>query len=106
MANKKRIDQIRQGEVLLVRVEKLPEGLQEKDTILAHGEMTGHKHQLVGKHVQVFTDKTGTQFVENRDGTTQLVHEEHHILKIPVGAFRVQIARELDIVGEVRKVTD
>lgn len=75
---------IRQGDVLLVKVDKLPKGLKEKDKILAYGEATGHKHQFISKAVTVHIDANGNQFV-NAIAPAQLVHEEHANVDIPKG---------------------
>lgn len=46
------MEQIRQGDVMLVKVEKLPEGCKHIEPengvrfVLAHGEVTGHAHAI------------------------------------------------------------
>ena len=44
---------IRQGDVLLVEVDSIPNGEESSDGVLALGEVTGHKHKLVGKFVRI-----------------------------------------------------
>ena len=82
----------RQGDVLLIRTEKLPEGLKAKDNILAYGEVTGHHHKLMGG-ARVYLTTNGQQVVQVVK-PTQLVHEEHGQIEIPEGIYEVRIQRE------------
>lgn len=93
----------RQGDVMLKRVNKLPEGLNKKDNIIAYGEVTGHKHQIING--QVLVDKNGKQFVE-ATGETVLVHEEHHDHAIEEGIYEVKQQRELSLLRQTRQVMD
>ncbi len=97
--------QIRQGDVLFEKIESLPEGLKEKDKVIALGEVTGHSHRFESENVNVFADKSGQQFCQLQK-PAECVHEEHKNVTIPSGIWRVINARELDLSGEVRQVTD
>lgn len=94
---------IRQGDVFLKKVSKLPTGLKKKDNILAYGEVTGHKHQVVGKAI-VLTDGT-TQYVDVQS-EAELIHEEHQKHLLQKGAYKVILQREVNLLGEVKKVMD
>ena len=95
---------IRHGDVILTRVEEIPVGVKEiADRVVAEGEITGHKHVLVGKQVQVFRD--GEQlFVDAKVGAV-ITHQEHRQLTVPRGKWRVDIQRVFDPVAE-RRVQD
>lgn len=95
---------IRQGDVILKKTDNI-KGKQEKkkDTILAYGEVTGHKHQLNGLILEsVFKNQRFVELID--DGT--LVHEEHDKVEVPKGKYEVLIQRETDLAGEVRQVMD
>lgn len=94
--------QVRQGDVFLIKIEKLPTKLQKKDNILALGEVTGHKHSVQGS-VQVFKNPTtNVQYVE---GEGVLTHDEHGKIAIPKGTYEVRIQREYSP-QETRQVMD
>ena len=97
------MNNIRQGDVFLKKIKELPKKLKKKDNILAYGEVTGHKHQVIGRAV-VLTDGT-TQYVEVQE-EAELVHEEHQKHQLEKGVYKVILQRELDLVGEVRQVMD
>lgn len=93
---------IRQGDVFLLKVDRLPANIKRKDNILAYGETTGHKHQVVG--ASVLTDGN-TQYVEVA-AEAELVHDEHAPHKLSKGVYKVVLQRELDLLGEIRQVMD
>ena len=96
----------RQGDVLLVKIEKLPAGLKRKnDKVLAYGETTGHHHRLTGKGTILYSNEQDQQFAEMPEADL-LVHDEHGPHQIPAGAYEVRIQRELDLAGEIRRVMD
>lgn len=77
-----KIKRIRQGDVLLQRIDKLPEGVKAlKDKILAYGEVTGHSHRFVdSKNINRYElDKK--LYLEVLKPTL-LTHEEHNLWKM------------------------
>lgn len=94
---------IRQGDVLLKKIEKIPSNTKKKDLVLAYGEVTGHKHVL--QDGNVYIDDNGTQYVQLAQDT-MLCHEEHNNILIPTGTYQVILQREYDIVSGVRAVLD
>jgi len=95
----------RQGDVMLVEIQELPKNLKEKDNVLALGEVTGHSHRFESKQKIVFQDEEGQQFV-TLPKSQKLVHEEHQVLEIPKGKYKVVLQREFDIVEGTRQVLD
>ena len=85
----------RQGDVLLERIDKIPNGAKQKDqdngrVILAYGEVTGHAHQIaspdeVGATLTVAESATFLRLAKK----AQLVHEEHATVDLPAGNYRV-----------------
>lgn len=95
---------IRQGDVLLKRIDSIPKGMKKEDKcILAYGEVTGHKHQIL-EYGTLFK-KDNRSFLEMKDNGI-LKHEEHAALNIPKGCYEVVIQREFDLLGQVRQVMD
>lgn len=107
----------RQGDVMLIRVDTLPDGLVETQRdklgriVLAHGEHSGHGHAIRERNVTSLRmagtepDPTGVSggvdyILVGGSGAT-LAHEyengqiaEHQPITLPPGAYRVVLQRE------------
>ena len=96
----------RQGDVLLVRVEQLPEGAvatkAETPIVLAEGEATGHAHVVrdgarlasVTRSRRWAAPLTTTYLVVDAvDGAT-VEHEEHSPIALAQGVYEVRRQRE------------
>lgn len=96
----------RQGDVLLCEIAELPAGsVALADMILIRGEATGHAHRLVGDG-KIFRSATGQLSVLVEPGQkTQLVHEEHKSITLPVGLYGMIRQREYNPIEE-RTVMD
>lgn len=107
--------QIRQGDVFVQRVERVPAGLRELAreggrVVLAHGEVTGHAHAIADDGVRFFRQaSTGETFVRvskrHARGGATLRHEEHTEHFLPAGDYRVVRQREYSPEA-VRNVAD
>src|SRR5262245_24695823 len=88
----------RQGDVLLVAVEAIPEGasLERRSgrIVLAEGEVTGHAHAIAEPDARTFTFD-GQRYLLTKS-IAQLVHEEHAPIELPAGSWRVVIQREYE----------
>ena len=83
----------RHGDVVLFEVKEIPNAVKDKDTnILAEGEFTGHKHELVTKEKVIFQDVEGNLYVDLKQ-QTKLVHQEHNTIVLPATKYRVLIKR-------------
>ncbi len=86
----------RQGDVLLLAVEGLPEGAAPERRsgriVLAEGEATGHAHAIAEPDARAFTHD-GQRYLLTKS-IAQLVHEEHAPIEVPPGTWRVVIQRE------------
>ena len=85
----------RQGDVLLIKVEEREDLTNEISPILAEGEVSGHKHEVVGGSVVTNSWQTSRKFVRS-SGDTVLTHPEHGHLKINKGLFEFRLQREYD----------
>jgi hypothetical protein len=89
--------QMRQGDVLLVRVADLPQGVASLDdeagrVILAHGEVTGHAHAVSAMHACMYA-KDADRYLKV-ETPTQLTHEEHSAISLDPGVYKVIRQRE------------
>ena len=119
-------NQFRQGDVLLIQVDKIPTGLksrQDAKTILAFGEVSGHHHrfesgnvlsfykegddspQISGGSLMLRGSRTDVEFVSLTE-TTPLVHEEHTAIPVEPGNYRVVRQREFSVLDGIRRVAD
>lgn len=93
----------RQGDVLLERVDDLPDGLgterlpaERGRVVLAYGESTGHFHSVPdddGEMVQVATAERIDRYLRIRSAT-RLTHQEHAAIDLEPGLYRVRIQSE------------
>lgn len=100
----------RQGDVLILKlVDEVPETAKPAaDLVLAHGEATGHMHQIrQTKHIT----KSVKKFVAERlqylatKVKAKVQHEEHTTIALPAGNFAVLIQTEYTP-SELRQVID
>ena len=96
----------RQGDVLLLKVEKLPNKKRKQDTdIILKGEVTGHAHKVVNATIYFGTPVLETDgesfrsmtvmYVQAKKGA-KLVHEEHGPIDLEPGIYEVRTQREYD----------
>jgi hypothetical protein len=99
----------RQGDVLVVKVERLPEGANEVEfedrVILQAGEVTGHCHAISTEYSRMYTAK-GQRFIVIAPGGARLNHEEHAAIDLPQGVYRVVQQREYVPEAPPRDVID
>jgi len=101
--------QFRQGDVLIERIEALPENLKDykRDNgriILAYGEVTGHAHAIDEETAKSFVNEAGELFIEV-DEPAEIVHEEHAAIPLPTGVYRITHQREYTP-EEIHRVAD
>lgn len=91
-------DQIQQGDVLLLRVTRLPEGCKRRDSrTVALGEHTGHHHTF-DDGVAIMDAPDGRVFVVNEnDVPTPLTHQEHNpVVAAPKETYAFGLVQEKD----------
>ena len=104
---------IRQGDVLLVPVERVPEQVgpvarEEGRLVLAEGEVTGHAHVIEAERAELVTAEGAAELYLLVHGTepVELTHEEHSTLPVEPGAYRVVRQREFAPSASPRWVAD
>ena len=93
----------RQGDVLLLQEATRPPRLVQRmaataDLILAYGERTGHSHRVSAQDSTLCEsegDESGQAWLEVLR-ETNLRHEEHSPIVLPVGVYRVILQRRYD----------
>ncbi|NJN56251.1 MAG: hypothetical protein HC879_01520 [Leptolyngbyaceae cyanobacterium SL_5_9] len=99
---------IRQGDVLLIPSDPdlVPKPRQPlSHQVLAEGELTGHKHQIIAGKATLFQANSSLYLQVTSDVAT-LVHEEHHSIDVPRGTWAVRRQREYDTAEYWREVSD
>jgi len=99
----------RQGDVLIRRVAKIPEGAVpvKRDAgrvVLAYGEVTGHAHAMTSGGVELLDARPGRYL--RVTAASDLRHEEHATIRVEPGVYEVVIQREYDDAEEWRQVAD
>ena len=102
--------QLRQGDVLLQLVNKLPDGVTEiqGNVVLAYGEVTGHAHVITlpdtERHKVRYWSAGAERFLQVMERVA-LTHEEHTEIVLDKGIYRQGFQVE-DFGEEVRRVAD
>lgn len=93
--------QIRQGDVLLVRVDEPAATVvdvprEDGRLVLAHGEATGHAHAIMDEAARLVSASEAQELylIVHGDAPVSLVHEEHATLEVDPGVYRVVRQRE------------
>lgn len=101
----------RQGDVYIFQVDSTEDKkfMKVPNFILAEGEVTGHKHNLMpleGGEVSVKKVSDMEIFVDIKGTGAQVVHDEHETITLEPGTYRVQIQQEYDPATYRRYVAD
>lgn len=103
----------RQGDILLVPIEKLPNGLSEVPRekgkiVLAEGEETGHLHAIDAPEATFLAEDLAE--IEGKflvvEAEVALTHPEHDTIKLAPGNYEVRRQREYTEAGGISVVAD
>jgi hypothetical protein len=105
---------IRQGDVLVMRATmgKITKAHVEEpraadgSVVLAHGEVTGHRHRLTDPGVCLLRAEGVSDRMMTASAVSTLRHEEHDAIEIGAGTYVVRIQREYDEMAHSRQVED
>ena len=99
-------NQAAQGDLLLIRVDSIPEGFVKQPNkgvhVVAHSE-TGHNHVVSSEHVNIFAmegaddEDEFTAFMQVSEPTELRhlrAHDTHESLQIPAGTYKIKRQRE------------
>ena len=102
--------QLRQGDVLLVRVAARPAGgrkvaREDGRIVLALGEVTGHAHVIDAPAVELYETADGVRYLDVT-APAAVVHEEHAAVDLEPGVYEVRLQREYAPAARPRRVAD
>ena len=87
----------RQGDIYIESVRCLPDGaIKQFSTVLADGELTGHRHRILDFRTASVFDARGEMFIDVVADRAEVVHEEHGPIMLNRGVYRVWRQREYD----------
>lgn len=95
-----------QGDVIIKKIDHIPNGAKkENNLILAHGE-NGHCHQILERQkAQLF--KNDNFLYLKVDAPVGLIHEEHKTITLLPGNYEIDKVKEYDpFEEEIRRVQD
>lgn len=101
----------RHGDISLIPTKEVKgEEIKHKGSyILAHGEVTGHKHVITvdrPETMKLIRTSDGQVYVKLLDGAI-VTHEEHDKIEVMPGTYKVSHEREYDYFSlQTRKVID
>jgi len=110
----RQLKSVRQGDVCLIRIEKLPAGCIEAPpdgdrVVLAYGERTGHSHAVYGvtaEQPNVRLWSAGAERFLQVLARCELVHEEHSAATLEPGTYLLPGQFEHTEEHTVRQVSD
>jgi len=97
----------RQGDVLIVPCNKIPDGLVKTNKVCAAlGEVTGHHHTIFEGATGYASDVDAlVDYIEVTAASADLTHQEHSTIPIPTGTYHV-IKQVEYTPAELRNVRD
>jgi hypothetical protein len=99
----------RQGDVLLLRVDHIPDDAKKRTgkgaLTIAYGEVTGHHHTLVGDGIEVLVSEAEEVFARIMS-SADLVHQEHATITLEPGLYKYVPQREYVAPEMERRVLD
>ena len=87
--------QIRHGDLLLIKIDKLPKDVKELErgnVTLARGEATGHAHTVTGKVALLTLEQE--RYLAVQEATAILAHQEHGPIALNEGIYKIMQQRE------------
>jgi hypothetical protein len=93
----------RQGDVYISDISSIPnDAKQLPHTVLADGEVTGHRHRIKDFASAILFEARGQLFVDVVSERADVVHEEHGPIQLKRGKYRIWRQREFDPVQDRR----
>lgn len=93
----------RQGDLLFIKHDGSPKGIEMKEKIILCSSMTGHSHRI--SRGIVFDNRNNSDrdrasfYVSIPEGGARLLHEEHTTIDLPEGVYAVR--RQMEVTGYV-----
>jgi hypothetical protein len=101
------MDIYRHGDVIIAPVDSLPENAAKRSgLILARGELTGHSHRIEPDGAAELYESGDSLFLHVTDSPASVTHEEHNVIRLPPGIYKVWRQREYDPRMDERWIED
>ncbi|HDP36499.1 MAG TPA: hypothetical protein ENN27_01315 [Candidatus Atribacteria bacterium] len=85
----------RQGELEITPIVSISVTAKEKgNKILAEGEATGHKHEVIGD--AKLYEENGVLYLSAKE-EVEIIHPDHNTIKLPQGNYKIETQREYEI---------
>ncbi len=98
----------RQGDILIEVIKSIPPQARLQPNsgriVLAEGEATGHRHEIISPTALSFLDEDGLYLNLMEKSTLQ--HAEHGSIELPAGTYRMIRQREFSTGDRVKDVYD
>lgn len=103
----KKQDYFQHGDLLLKKIDKIPDGaVEKKSDIILSGEHTNHHHRIARNAQAVILVLGAIQYLRVFDDTP-ITHEEHKERILPPGDYEIDQVREFDhFKEEAKRVID
>jgi hypothetical protein len=106
-----KINQARQGDLFFKKVNGFPKNSRpNKDKVLAYGEVTGHKHQIISppmSKLDSYVDEKGDIYVRSSKEEIVIEHDEHGPIVLPPNQwFSISRQREFDAIKEEERLVE
>lgn len=94
-----------QGDVLLKRLDTLPDGeckvISHGKMVLAEGEVTGHYHGIEEVYSSLY--QYGNVMVMDLKASAILTHQEHGHIQVEAGIWEVRRVQEYDYFSKMKR---
>lgn len=95
----------RQGDILLVPIDKNITMKEKGKAVLALGEVSGHSHRI--NNALFNKNESGLAQELILESEQELIHEEHDLQLIPSKQmYEIRQQRRVNVLGEIQKVMD
>ena len=92
----------RHGDIIIKQISYIEPKMRKLDhLILAEGEATGHKHEIVEGKAELF-EEYGVLYLRVNSEEAKVGHAEHKTITIPKGTYKIDHQRE-HVPGETRE---
>ena len=109
----KRLQYLRQGEIVLREVGSFENNLEEgawghltrvENGVIREGEKSGHRHKVVD--ATLYSDSAGNLYIKAESAEALIEHPEHKNLRLNKKYYKVEIQREYDEAKHSHAVRD
>ena len=95
-----------QGDVIVEPITLKIKGKKLNHLTLARGEVTGHHHTITKGDAKLY-EHEGTLFLKVNSDEAELTHQEHDVVVLPKGDYKIRQVQEYDhFLEESKNIAD